>query len=32
MDGFEKARRTIEDYQRNRPIFICCNNIWWKAL
>ena len=26
MDGFEKARRTIEDYQRNRPIFICCNN------
>ena len=26
MDGFEKARRTIENYQRNKPIFICCNN------
>ena len=25
MDGFEKARKIIEEYQKNRPIFICCN-------
>ena len=25
MDGFEKARNIIEEYQRNRPIFVCCN-------